>query len=734
MKRRIFLQRIGSILAVLGVTESLWWTKGSRLQQAMASPTPRKLALLVGINQYPQMTALKGCLTDVELQKELLINRFGFQPSDILSLTNKQATREGIENAFGEHLVKQAKPGDVVVFHFSGYGSRIKTKNLLGGMKNTLIPVDGKQVLVESEEKIVNYLLEDTLLLMMQSLATERATAILDTSYYKPSISQPMGLAIRSWKAPLQGQFLAEEIEFQKQLTKNIAPDKLSVLLASSSNPKDLAKEIIFSDFSAGLFTYALTQYLWETTEARTIQTSLSSVESSMLSLGSSQKPVLLEKKNLSLALASYNFLSKGIVGAQGAVTDVEDDGKTFHLWLGGMPPQVLEYYQENSQFSFEESTSNAPLVLRSCNGLKAKATFKQVNGKNTPKVGELVRETVRVLPKSINLRIALDDVSLERIERVDATSAFSSIERVWSVMAGEQAADYLFGKLPETEVPDTEVNNSMAMSSSRYGLFTLGGELIPDTLGEEGEALKVAVYRLAPKIKTLLAAKLWKLTQNEYSSGLSVKATLEIVNNKTTPRTLIQSQTRRALGMKVSSKKTNSVFYDDIPTVSTGTKLRYRVENSGDRPLYIMLLGLNSSQNPIALYSWQKDDDSEDNPSKPELQQAIVSPGESVVIPSTTSGFEWVISGPDFWCETQMIISTAPFTQTLKALQEGKHSTGDTPRISPLLNPLAVAEALLQDLKGATIKQDQTQNLPADSWVWNVNHWASFNFVFQVV
>ncbi|MGD1911939.1 MAG: caspase family protein [Rivularia sp. (in: cyanobacteria)] len=731
MKRRIFLQRIGSILAVLGVSESLWWTKGSRLQQAMASPTPRKLALLVGINQYPQMTALKGCLTDVELQKELLINRFGFQPSDILSLTNKQATREGIENAFLEHLVKQAKPGDVVVFHFSGYGSRIKTKNLLDGMKNTLIPVDG------SKEKIGNYLLEDTLLLMMQSLATERATAILDTSYYKPSISQPTGLAIRSWKAPLQGQFLAEEIEFQKQLTKNIAPDKLSVLLASSSNPKDLAKEIIFSDFSAGLFTYALTQYLWETSEARTIQTSLSSVESSMLSLGSSQKPVLLEKENLSLALARYNFHSTSILGAEGAVMDAEDDGKTFHLWLGGMPPQVLEYYEEHSQFSFEEpteSTPTAPLVLRSRNGLKAKATFKQVNGKRSPKVGELVRERVRVLHKDINLRIALDDVSLERIERVDATSAFSSIERVWSVMAGEQAADYLFGKLPETEVPDTEVNNSIAMSSSRYGLFTLGGELIPDTVGEEGEALKVAVYRLAPKFQNLLAAKLWKLTQNEYSSGLSVKATLEIVNNKTMSRTLIQSQTRRALGMEVSSKKANKVFYQDIPTVSTGTKLRYRVENSGDRPLYIMLLGLNSSQNPIALYSWHKDEDSEDNPSKPELQQVIVSPGESVVIPSTTSGFEWVISGPDFCCETQMIVSTEPFTQTLKALQEGKHSTGETPRISPLLNPLVVAEALLQDLKGATIKQDPTQNVPADSWVWNVNHWASFNFVFQVV
>ena len=180
----------------------------------------------------------------------------------VLFLINKLSSyKMRIFNAFVEHLINQAKPGDVVIFHFSGYGSRIKSKNILGGMENALIPIDGSEA-IDNSETIANYLLEDTLLLMLQSLATERATAILDTSYYRPSISQPAGLRYRCWKAPLEGLFLAEEIEFQKQLTKKTAPDKLSVLLASSSSSKDVAKEIVFSDFSAGLFTYALTQYL----------------------------------------------------------------------------------------------------------------------------------------------------------------------------------------------------------------------------------------------------------------------------------------------------------------------------------------------------------------------------------------------------------------------------------------------------------------------------------------
>jgi len=736
MKRRIFLQRIGSILAVLGISELQWWTKVGRLQQALADSTPRKLALLVGINQYPQIPTLKGCLTDVELQRELLIYRFGFQPSDILSLTNKQATREGIENAFLEHLVKQAKPGDVVIFHFSGYGSRIKMKTLLGGIENALIPIDGNPVIKE-DEKIANYLLEDTLLLMMQSLATERATAILDTSYYNQStISQPIGCKIRSWNTSLEAQFLAEEIEFQKQLTKKIAADRLSVLLASDFNSKDLAKEIVFPDFSAGLFTYALTQYLWETTSAQTIQTSLSRVGSSILSLGSFQEPVVLGNKNQTKVLITDNLLSDKILGGQGAVTSVESDGKTVQLWLGGIAPQLLEYYGINSRFSFYDSASSSTtaLVLRNRNGLKAKATVKQLNDKEIiPQVGQIVCERVRVLPKDINLKIALDDVSLERIERVDATSAFASIERVLTVIAGEQPADYLFAKLPKTEVTSAEVTSLMGMSSSRYGLFTLGGQLIPDTLGEEGEALKVAVYRLAPKLKTLLAAKLWKLTQNEGSSGLSVKATLEIVDNKKTPSIIIQRQTRRALGMELS-KKTVDVSSPGIPTISTGSKIRYRVENTGDRPLYLILVGLNNSKNPIALYPWYKDKESAETNSKPELQQVIISPEETLIVPNINIGFEWVISSADFWYETQMIISTSPFTRTLKALQEGKHSTGDSQRISPLLNPLEVASSLLLDLNQASLKQTETQNFPADCWVWDVNHWTSFNFVFRVV
>ena len=194
MKRRTFLQRIGSILAVLGVTEAQWLTLCDRYSQALAQPSQRKLALLIGINQYQKSPALGGCLTDVELQKELLIHRFGFVASDILTLTAEKATRTSIEEAFVAHLGQQVKAGDVAVFHFSGYGTRIKSGRFIDTVQNALVPANAQDA---QKDEIVNYILEETIRLLLRSLPTDRVTAVLDTSYNAPSKVQPTGWRIR---------------------------------------------------------------------------------------------------------------------------------------------------------------------------------------------------------------------------------------------------------------------------------------------------------------------------------------------------------------------------------------------------------------------------------------------------------------------------------------------------------------------------------------------------------
>ncbi|WGV25228.1 caspase family protein [Halotia branconii] len=715
MKRRTFFKRIGSILAALGVAETEWLALGDRYYQALAQPTPRKLALLIGINQYQNQKSpsLSGCLTDVELQRELLIHRFGFQAADILTLTEEQADKKSIETAFVEHLGKQAKSGDVVVFHFSGYGTRIKSAELADTVLNALVLA--KEYYIE-DEKIVNYLWEENLLLLLRSLSTDRVTAVLDTSYYTPT-GQSTGWGIRARPELVATQLAAAELDFLEQLKnqttlKTQNPESSNVaVLSATSDPKHLARELLFSGFSAGLFTYALTQYLWETTPAQTIQFSLSRIGSSMNQLSSKQQPGLLSsKKNKTLTIG--NFFPDNLMAAEAAVIKVEEDGKTADLWLGGIPPQVLEYYSANSRLSLP---TGEQLILRSRSGLIAKASIAQFAATNSLKVGQLLQETVRVLPRNIKLTVALN-TELERIERVDATSAFAAIDHVSPVILGERAADYVFGKLLQPP--------------SRYGLFSLNGEVIVNTTGEVGEAVKLAVLRLATKFPTLLAAKLWRLTENEGSSRLAVKATLEIVNSLSS-RVVIKRETSRTVSLEKSSSTLASTT--PIPIVPIGSQIQYRVQNQGDRPLYLMLLGLKNNRTAIAFYPWQTLEESDISETQPMLEPVVIAPGQTVTVPQTNAAPGLMVSGPAYECEYQLIFSTAPFSKTLAVLEAAKSPTADRQFMSTLVNPLEVAKALLQDLHNTSTIKAEMNGTTSESYMLDVNNWASLNFSFQV-
>jgi hypothetical protein len=139
-ERRTFLQ--GLLTLGLNQFSSIFRSEKNlaTYQQALAANTPRKLALLIGVNDYGEAHSLQGCITDVERQRELLIHRYGFQSPDILILSDRQANRENLQTAFQEHLVQQAQAGDIVVIHFSGYGSQSASSQAL-----TLLPSDALQ-------------------------------------------------------------------------------------------------------------------------------------------------------------------------------------------------------------------------------------------------------------------------------------------------------------------------------------------------------------------------------------------------------------------------------------------------------------------------------------------------------------------------------------------------------------------------------------------------------------
>jgi metacaspase-1 len=83
-----------------------------------------KRALLVGINDYQGISDLRGCINDVTNMRNILKTYLGFTNRDIRVLVDKRATKEQILYRLN-WMVKSAKPGDFLVFHFSGHGSQV---------------------------------------------------------------------------------------------------------------------------------------------------------------------------------------------------------------------------------------------------------------------------------------------------------------------------------------------------------------------------------------------------------------------------------------------------------------------------------------------------------------------------------------------------------------------------------------------------------------------------------
>lgn len=113
------------------------------------SSTPdsrNRWALLIGINEYPLLKPrgqLTGCINDVEVMSQTLRQQFGFPEDHVTILRDSEATREGILAAM-DGLVERVGKDDVVVFHYSGHGSRVRRRE--GGGEDdfheTLFPHD----------------------------------------------------------------------------------------------------------------------------------------------------------------------------------------------------------------------------------------------------------------------------------------------------------------------------------------------------------------------------------------------------------------------------------------------------------------------------------------------------------------------------------------------------------------------------------------------------------------
>lgn len=87
-------------------------------------------ALLIAIDTYhpdSKVRNLSGCGNDIKIVQEFISKYYTDLNPSLLVLQNEKATRDGLLIAFQEHLIEKAKPGDTIIFYYSGHGSTAET-------------------------------------------------------------------------------------------------------------------------------------------------------------------------------------------------------------------------------------------------------------------------------------------------------------------------------------------------------------------------------------------------------------------------------------------------------------------------------------------------------------------------------------------------------------------------------------------------------------------------------
>jgi hypothetical protein len=262
---------------------------------ATAAP-PRKLAVLIGIDDYQVVNDLRGAVNDVRLMRELLVGSYGFAGDDVLMLENKQATHAAIVGAIRSALIAKATAGDVVVIHFSGHGSQMRDAvggDEIDGWDETLVAYDSRTpgIFDVSDDEVNELLIE-------LAQKTENITVILD-SCHSGSATRVAGTTIRGIErdtrtppgmAPQPPAAAARDVsddgtDFRRRGTNYV--------LISGSRPEELSNETLLGGQPQGALTYFLVGSLRAASARATYQDVMSGVREEVSSRFPSQHPTL---------------------------------------------------------------------------------------------------------------------------------------------------------------------------------------------------------------------------------------------------------------------------------------------------------------------------------------------------------------------------------------------------------------------------------------------------------
>ncbi len=193
-------------------------------------------AVLVGINRYQMANSdLSGCVNDVTNIRDSLIKFFGFEAEDMRVVTDERATKKNIVERL-KWLVKGAKAGDRLVFHFSGHGSQVRDRDgdeLKDKLDEILCPHD--------MDWDGTYLVDDELRKLFAGLPKGCALEVLlDSCHSGTGTRELLGLAHLPPELSFKPRFLPPPVDIQCRVDGDLPVQRLFAGPVSS-NPSRLA-------------------------------------------------------------------------------------------------------------------------------------------------------------------------------------------------------------------------------------------------------------------------------------------------------------------------------------------------------------------------------------------------------------------------------------------------------------------------------------------------------------
>lgn len=645
--RRHFLHGSAGALGAIGLSQLGLTHSATRYGKVLAAATPRKVALLVGINDY-RSNRLEGPINDVELQRQLLIHRFGFKDSDIHILCNEQASRRNVWETFNEYLYEPARPGDVVIFHFSGHGEKIRERDrmeqLLTQIQRTCIDIDdlgecnslyNTAIATFPDDTPEQDIMGHTLLLMRAALAqkTDNVTFLLDCCY--AGGGKRGNAVMRSLNASLDAtedisnlrQIPESEWTYQRQLLDTldwnaqqfadaITAPKGQGFFVGAVRRNQLAADYSFDGFTAGAFTYLLTQHLWQNTDS--LAETIPMVGNSANRLAEhSQVPVYDPARENDPVVNQKPIYHIEPISqpAEALILDAvreKANNDEVTLWLGGLDPWSLESFDQGAIFSVIDKTTGKELAeVQQIDGTRQGLVTQgrlvsTTRGANVS--SQLLQEKVRGISSQVTLKIGLDDTLTPTEQQIvlDNLGALSDFD-VFVAEPGKMA-HVLLGRYTaeiDQRVSLIETNPRLRQTVGSIGIFSPAQvPLLVGSFGDSGETMENALGRLKARVVSLYLGRMLALMVNQQTSHLDVSVEVEHLGSRS------GTTTRRGDPEAIFIPQQ---FERGIEQIAIGNEIEVTVHNNETQDLHFGIVVIDAAGEVNVLFPLTTDNEDAD-------------------------------------------------------------------------------------------------------------------------